>query len=118
MNLHSLGMRLTETLRPSVAGHSVRLIRNGYATAWFKASSPPHGQQILTGQGYEISEMDRVFYFRVSDISALGVPQRGDCLETSKGQIYRLRPQAGQDECWAYHGQHETSFMVIGRRDY
>lgn len=118
MNLHSLGMKLTESLRPSVAGHFVRLERGGLTTDWFKASSPPHGQDIITSQGVELSSVDRVFYFRVADLGMFGLPMRGDKLQTHDGKIYSLRPGESTSECWTYHGQHETSIRVIGKLNY
>lgn len=117
MNFFQVASDLLNNLRPDVAGHRVHVCRGEARSLPFMASSPPSGHDTITAGGMELSEFDRVFFWKMSDCT-LGKPQRGDVIVDENDERYTVRPSADGRDAWKYHGQNRNTIMVIGRRDF
>lgn len=121
MNIHAIGAALTNRMRPSIASHDGHLRRGTGADATetepICAASPPIGQRVLTNTGLDLSEHDRVLFFKASLLGTFGLPRKGDIwVDHSDGSEWRLLPD-GRNEFWRWHGQTRDMIQINCKLD-
>lgn len=118
-NIHSIGMALTEAMRPEIANHFIR-IETATATTVepISASSAPIGQEFLSETGLDWAHQNRAFFFKKADIASLNSDPQLDWVVIDQADGSRWRVIPDRDEyAWQPHGQLKTSYRVIAKRD-
>lgn len=112
-NIHGIGAELQNAMRPAVAGHRITISNGTRTTKTINASSPPIGQEILTETGLDLSEHDRVFFFKKEDLAGFTLTRGCVVTDLSDWSTWKLLPQGqGAEHWWRWHDQNRKSIKI------
>lgn len=123
-NIHSIGMALTNAMRPEIANHVIAFLvkvagESPTETETITASSPPIGHDLLTETGLDLSVQHRVFYIEQEDLNTINIdkPCIGQkVIDKSDNSQWRILPQDGE-YAWRWHGQDRTAIQILTEQE-